>query len=434
MNRHKNIQSKHAWLNKLFATCRGLSFLMMLLSAAIVQADCVADISASDASASYVRAGEFETAGKLWEAINAYERAQGYVCDQGGNPVAKQALAKAIALGTKEGERAEQAANYFNDGRSKGAFQWYQKAAQFQAADRVLMAALEKSPNDFALVGIAIEHFYQRGQAYFITNNRAAITATGGYQLNGRYATYVGGLPAINIERMLATYKSILPDEYLISLVDLEFKKETLVPGDMRTMLQIQQAFSAMQQHWQSDRLVDARKLFEEAQRWAQLLRDNQARAKQLAIVAQAQLAHADRLVAHYGASVSLLGAALDIYRTQEKSLQVKQVQQQARKYADKALAEKQFERASNLYLLAGDEAKAQQVRVQLDAQSEQLSQGLQADASAQVAAMQAIYSDPEKLKELQRQALLLQQQMQQARQNKSAQQEQDQLETDLGL
>jgi hypothetical protein len=435
------LQARAQQTEKLLLLCKAmvtgwalLMLMAMLLSAPLVKADCVADIDASGASKSYAEAVQLESAGKLWEAINLYTYAQGYVCDKGGNPVAQQALAKAITLGTQQGKKAEQSANFFNEGRNKGAFQWYEKGAQFTAADKALMAALERSPNSFEVVSVAIEHFYQRGQAYFAANNRAAISAAGGYELNGRYATYVDSLPAMNVERILNSYSSVLPDAYLKSLVSLEFKKETIVPGDMNAMLQVQQESSAMQQHWQSDRLADAQALFEEAQRWARLLRNNQAIDQQLDKIARAQLAHADRLAAHYSSSYSVLETALDVYRELDKKTQIKQVQQQARNYADKALAAKQFDRSSNFYGLAGDEKKAQQVREQQDAQNEALRESLQADAGAQVAAMQAIYSDPEKLKELQRQAKLLQEQMRQSTNKESYQQEQSQLESDLGL
>src|SRR5690606_7999839 len=138
--------------------------------------------------------------------INKYDVAQGYVCDDGGNPVAKQALTKAIALGSKQGKLEEQKENLFKDGKPVGAFQWYEKGSQFAAADKVLIAALKKAPTNRQLSAFAQEHFKVRAQDYFKSNNKTAISMTGGYSLDPTFDPYVVSLPPTNIERLLNSY------------------------------------------------------------------------------------------------------------------------------------------------------------------------------------------------------------------------------------
>ncbi len=400
-------------------------------------ADCVADLSVADAQRAYQQGTALEAQGELWEAINQYDTAQGYVCEDSGNPVAKQALTKAIALGSKQGKNEEQKGNLFKDGKLAGAFQWYEKGAQFSAADKALIAALKKTPTNMQLSAFAQEHFKTRGQDYFATNNKTAIDAAGGYTLDQSFDNYVISLPPTNIERLLNSYQTILPDTYLQAFATLEQQKDTLQPGDIAGVMNIQQASTQFQQRWKTDRLEDAENVFDEAHSWTQQIRDYKEADALRAKINQACLAHADRLAKSYSGTAKLADSALQFYRQQDKNTQIKALEQQARKYADQAMATMQYQRASDFYTLIGDSDKEQQARTKLDEQQEQLAQNAQMGSAAQIAEMQKMYSDPKKIQELQKQAQDMQKQLE-AQQKKGAsveyQKETDALEDELGL
>lgn len=400
-------------------------------------ADCVADINIADARRLYQEAAQLEASGKLWDSLLKYHAAQGYVCEDGGNPVAKQALSKAITLGSKQGKIEEQKGNLFNDGKPAGAFQWYEKGAQFAAADRVLIAALKKTPTNMDLSAVAQEHFKIRSQDYFSANNEMAITATGGYILDKSLDRYAASVPPTNIEHLLTSYQTLLPDNYLQELAKLEQQKDTVQPGDIAGMMSLQQASTRFQQQWKSDRIEDVRRAFSDAQSWAQQIRDHQEAETQRAKVDEARLQHADRIHASYSDTAKLMESALNIYRQQEKSAQIKNVEKKARGYAQQAMAAKQYQRASDFYNLIGDSEKEQLARTKLDEQQEQLAQNAQMGSAAQIAEMQKMYSDPKKIQELQKQAQEMQKQMEEQRKKGASaeyQKETDALEDELGL
>jgi hypothetical protein len=400
-------------------------------------ADCVADISAAEAREIYQEATQLEATGKLWDALLKYDTAQGYVCDDGGNPIAKQALNKAIALGSQQGKLEEQKGNFYKDGKPVGAFQWYEKGAQFAAADRVLIAALKKDPTNRQVSAIAQEHFKVRGENYFAANNQSAIAASGGYQLDKNHDTYVRSLPPTNIERLLNSYQTLLPDTYLQALAKLEQQKDTLQPGDIAGVMNIQQASTQFQQQWKTERIEDIEQAFNDAHSWTQQVRDYKEADVLRAKIDQARLVHADRIAKSYAGTAKLAESALQFYRQQDKDAQIKTLEQKARNYADQAMAAKQYQRASDFYNLIGDSEKEQQARTKLDEQQEQLAQNAQMGSTAQIAEMQRMYSDPKKIQELQKQAQEMQKQLEEQRKKGTSaeyQQETDALEDELGL
>ncbi len=416
-------------------------FSASLLSLAIFSplnfADCVADLSVPDAKRAYQEGTNLEAQGQFWDAINKYDLAQGYVCEDGGNPVAKQALSKAIALGSKQGKLEEQKGNLFKDGKLAGAFQYYEKGAQFAAADKALIAALKKAPTNIQLSAFAQEHFKVRAQDYFTNNNKMAIEATGGYKLDPSFDPYVVSLPPTNIERLLNSYQTLLPDAYLQAFAKLEQQNDAIKPGDIMGAMSVQQASTQFQQQWKTDRIEDIRKAFDEAHSWTQQIRDYKESDVLRAKIDKARLAHADRLANSYSSTLKLMESALEFYRQQDKEAHIKTLEQKARRYADEAMGVAQYQRASNFYALIGDYAKEEQARAKLDEQTEQLAKDAQMGSAAQIAEMQKIYSDPKKIQELQQQAQEMQKQMEaQQQKGKSAeyQKETDELENELGL
>jgi|GEM_PF-2203959 len=413
------------------------SIIILGLATQISLADCAADLNADDARRVYQEATQLEAAGKLWDALLKYDTAQGYVCDDGGNPVAKQALDKAIALGSQQGKLEEQKGNLYKDGKPAGAFQWYERGAQFAAADRTLIAALKKDPTNRQISAVAQEHFKVRGEDYFAANNKSAIAASGGYQLDKSYDTYVRSLPPTNIDRLLTSYHTLLPDAYLQAFAKLGQQKDALKPGDVVGIMNIQQQATSFQQQWKTDRIEDIRNAFSDAQSWTQQVRDIKETEQLREKIAQAGLAHADRMMKSYSSTLEFLESATEFYSQYEKEAQFKVAKQKAAGYADQAMAAGQYDRASRFYSLSGDNEKEQQARDKLDAQTDQLAQDAQAGSAAQLAEMQKMYSDPKKIQELQKQAQEMQKQMQAQQKNSKSetyQKESDELEEELGL
>lgn len=400
-------------------------------------ADCVADISAAEAREIYQEAIQLEAAGKLWDALLKYDIAQGYVCDDGGNPVAKQALGKAIALGSQQGKMEEQKGNFYKDGKPVGAFQWYEKGSRFAAADKVLVAALKKAPTNMQLSAFAQEHFKVRAQDYFKANNKTAISMTGGYLLDPTFDPYVVSLPPTNIERLLSSYTTVLPDAYLQAFAKLEQQKDAIKPGDMMGAMSLQQASTQFQQQWKTDRIEDVRKAFDEAHSWTQQIRDYKEADVWRTKIDQARLTHADRISKSYSGTVKLVESALEFYRQLDKNTQIATLEQKARSYADQAMAAAQYQRASDFYSLIGDYDKEEQARAKIDAQRDQMAKDAEMGSAAQIAEMQKMYSDPKKIQQLQKQAQEMQKQLdEQHKKGTSAeyQKETDELEDELGL
>jgi hypothetical protein len=400
-------------------------------------ADCVADISAAEARKAYQEATRLEAAGNLWDALLKYDIAQGYVCDNGGNPIASQSLDKAMTLGRQQGALEEKKGNFYKDRKPVGAFQWYEKGAQFSAADRVLVAALKKDPANRQMSAFAHEHFNERSQVYFATNNKSAIAASGDYQLDKNYETYVRSLPPTNIERLLNSYHTLLPDAYLHAFAQLEQQKDALQPGDIDGMINIQQAATQLQQQWQTDRLKDIKNAFDEAHRWTQQIHDDKAADIQRAQIDQARLAHADRIAKRYASTARLADSAMQFYRQQNKNEQIKAMEHKARIYAEQAMAAKKYQRARDFYSLIGDDENEQQARVQMEAQQAQLANNAQMSSAAQIADMQKMYSDPKKIQNLLKQAQEMQKQLEEQRKKGASVKEQQEtaaLEDELGL
>ncbi len=415
----------------------GACLLVIASAAPLSFADCVADLSVADAQQAYQQGMNLEAQGQLWDAINKYDVAQGYVCDDGGNPVAKQALTKAIALGSKQGKLEEQKENLFKDGKPVGAFQWYEKGSQFAAADKVLIAALKKAPTNRQLSAFAQEHFKVRAQDYFKSNNKTAISMTGGYSLDPTFDPYVVSLPPTNIERLLNSYNTVLPDAYLQAFAKLEQQKDATKPGDMMGAMNMQQASTQFQQQWKTDRVEDIRKAFDEAHSWTQQIRDYREADVWRAKIDQARLAHADRISKSYSGTVKLVESALEFYRQLDKEAQISALEQKARSYADQAMAAAQYQRASDFYSLIGDYDKEEQARAKIEAQRDQMAKDAEMGSAAQIAEMQKMYSDPEKIQQLQKQAQEMQKQLEEQRKKGTSaeyQKETDELEDELGL
>lgn len=259
----------------------------------------------------------------------------------------------------------------------------------------------------------------------------------GEYKLDSSFDPYVVSLPPTNIERLLNSYTTLLPEAYLQGFAKLEQQKDAVKPGDMTSAINLQQAAKQFQQQWKTDRIDDIENALDEAHTWTQQIRDYREAEKWIAKIDQARLAHADRISKSYSETAKLLENALTFYRQLDKEPQINALENSARNYADQAMAAAQYQRAMDFYDLIGDYDKEAQARAKLEAQNDQLAKDAEMGSAAQIAEMQKMYSDPEKIQQLQKQAQEMQKQMEE-QQKKGAsaeyQKETDELEDELGL
>ena len=260
---------------------------------------------------------------------------------------------------------------------------------------------------------------------------------TGGYKLDPSFDPYVVSLPPTNINRLLNSYSSLLPDAYLQGFAKLGQQNDAIKPGDVMGAINAQQMATQFQQQWKTDRIEDIRKAFDEAHSWTQQIRDYKEADVLRAKIDQARLAHADRISKSYSGTVKLLESALEFYRQLDKETQIKALEQKARGYADQAMTAGQYQRASDFYSLIGDYDKEQLAREKMNAQRDQIAKDAEMGSAAQIAEMQKMYSDPKKIQELQKQAQEMQKQLEEQRKKGASaeyKKETDELEDELGL
>ena len=400
-------------------------------------ADCVADISVADAKRYFQQGSQLESRGDVYAALVAYNTAQGYVCEDGGNPVAKSASQKASALGSALGEKAERQGHFYTvDDNKPGAFQYYEAGAHFAAADRMLVAALQQDPANRSLSATAQEHFRTRGEAYFTANNAMRLAVSGAYRLNPDHVRYVQSLPRINIDQLLKQASAQLPDTYLLEYRQLEEQKEKLEPSDFVASLQLQKAATEFQQKWRSDRLEDLRKIYDTATSWTQQMQDHSEAETMRTKIAAQKSAQADKLLNNFADIPNILETAVNFYYSADNQNKVAAAQKRAGELAEIALREERFARAAHYYRINGDYAQETAAEKKLQAQMEATAARMSAGYADQATELQKYYSDPDKIQALQREALKIQQSLQQKQQQneKNFKQEQDALEAELGL
>lgn len=408
----------------------------LLVAAPAALADCVADTTVAEAKLDYQQGAQLEARGDAMGALRAYEAAQGYVCEDGGNPVAKAAAGKAAALAGKRGQQAEaQGHHYASDNASPGAFQWYEAGGHYAAADRSLVAALRKNPQDLALSAFAQEHFQRRGEPYFLANHQLQISAAGPYTRDKTHAEFVAGLPISNIERLLKQAAGHVPDAYLKEWAALDHRQVTAKPHDIAASIQLQQQAGQFEQTWQSNRLDDTLKLFQQANSWTQQLRDH-ARAEQLRErIDRARILHADRLLAGYAGVPDVMQSALDAYQASDAQAKVDATQRRAGQLADEAMKAQQYQRAARFYYLAEQYEQEQLANAQYQAEQDAMAEAMSSGYAAQAAQLRTRYSNPEQIQALQQKAMEMQKQLEQQSSGQPGfEAETDALEQELGL
>jgi hypothetical protein len=413
-----------------------LVILLLLLVNRLSRADCAVGQSIQQAQASYAQGEQFELSGQPWLAVNAFHKAQDYVCGRPGNTVAPQAIKKAAHIAKQQAELAIAQGNLFNDSvTAPGAFQWFEQGLLFSEADKTLVAALKKSVHNLDVVDFALRHFNERSENYFVANHVTVINTLGAYKPDADLVAFVRHLPAENIQYLLASYAETLPQKYLEGLADLERRRIKVNPLDMLAVDKIQHLSMKFFQRWKTNRLDDATHLFDLASDWLQLVFDPRQQTEIQQRILQARLAHADHLLMQYAEIPPLLEHVISVYMRTNQSSKLQQAKQMANKQAEQAIANAQFNLARRFYELAGNEQKAGLAQQQYDQQNQQFVEQMAAIYSNQAADMQKRWSDPELIQSMQQQAQQLQQNLLkdkvQSQQKRSAQQ---QLEQELGL
>lgn len=416
---------------------RVLSLLGMLILSPFSWADCVADITAAEAQDFFDKGRKLQDRGQDAVALNSYIRAQGYVCDAGGNPVLRQALERAAMLGKKNGALAEQKKHWFDESISHyGAFQWYEKSGYFAKADHALVQALKLDPANRQLSATAQEHFRHRSMDYFGRNSTDLINVTEPYQMSQPHFEYVAALPAENIRLLLQQQSELVPKQYLEELTALSDAQDDLRSTDLVGQMRLQQQAKAFSDKWFDKGLEASEKSFYLAHEWTRQMLDY-AKAEQLKqqITAE-QLKLADWFSRDYAHSHEVLRVALSFYLQADRADLVQKVRVQAVASGDKAMAAHHYQRASQFYNLAEQDEKMDLAEQKLAEQREQLSQQMAGQSQQQIDAMKALANDPEKLQAMQQNALKLQKELEQKQQQQQQKfgEETDTLAEELGI
>lgn len=388
---------------------------LLLLLSPLSWADCVADLTAEEAKDFFAKGRQLQDKGQDAAALQSYIKAQGYVCDKGGNPVLRQSLERAAFLGKKHGALAEQQNHWFDENSGQyGAFQWYEKSGYFAKADHALVQALQLDPANRQLSALAQEHFRHRSMDYFGRNSADRIAATEAYQMSQQHFDYVAALPAENVRLLLGKQSELVPKEYLDELAALAIKQDTMRATDLAGQMKLEQQARVFAEKWRDKGLDSSAKNFDLALEWTRQMPDHhQAEQLQQQIIA-ARLKHADWFSRDYAQSHDILRQALSFYQQSDRADLVQKVQVQALAAGDKAMAAEQYQRASQFYNLAEQDEKMDLAEQKLAEQRDRLSQQMAGQSQQQIDAMQALARDPEKLKAMQQKAAALQKELQQ--------------------
>lgn len=397
---------------------RVLPLLGMLILSPFSWADCVADITAAEARDFFDKARKLQDRGQDAVALSSYVRAQGYVCDQGGNPVVRQAQERAALLGKKNGALAAQQKHWFDESISHyGAFQWYEKSGYFAKADHALVQALTQNPANRELSAIAQEHFRHRSMDYFGRNSADLIAVTEAYQMSPQHFDYVAALPAKNIRLLLDKQSELVPKAYLDELTALSVAQDNLRATDLVGQMKLQQQAKTFAQKWQHKGLDAAAEHFDLAMEWTRQMPDYDKAELLKQQIAAVRLEQANWFSRDYAQSHEILRQALSFYLQADRADLVQKVRVQALAAGDKAMVAQRYQQASQFYHLAEQDDKIDLAEQKLAEQRDRLSQQMAGQSQQQIEAIKALANDPEKLKAMQQKAALLQKELEQKQQ-----------------
>jgi hypothetical protein len=248
-------------------------------------------------------------------------------------------------------------------------------------------------------------------------------------------------MPAIGVERALKAEMSAWNEQYLRELADqVQARPEDVT--DMAAMQRYSAAQQGFAQKWPSDLLEQSRDALGLAWQWANVANDEALSQKVATQRAQRIEMRVNTLTKSFNRAPQLLDAAIEYQMMQQqlddtaRALKAKSIRQQAAQLGDQAHAQKRYLLASDYYRVARLDDKAQAAQ-ELSRQAAMAKMQPSIDqAQKQAEAMQAAFSDPEKVKQMQEQARAAQKaiQAQQQANAKSNAKKADDLEKELGL
>lgn len=409
----------------------------LVLGSLVVGGQALADCPGpfvTDAKQAYEQAQAYEKQGKQEQALRAYERAEGYVCEN-VNPYEANAAKRAAPLGLALGGAAEKKGDW------RLAFELYDAGGHFAQADRAFMAFTRAKADNPDAYQAAREHFDTRGLESFASNHSAALKVTGAYRPDAKLIAEVSAMPAKGFERASQKESAAFNEQYLSDYVRLiQARADDLTdPAAIQRTISAQQVFV---QKWQQQEPIKATlEALRTMRAWGSVSGDERLARQAETQVRERADQHAKVLAQKYSAAPKMLEEAIGFVRMQgletaQSDARIGSLRAQALKLADEAGAKKRYLLAAEYYDVAGESAKSQAMR---DRQGQVAMQKMQPsidEAKRQAEELQKQFSDPEKVKAMREQAEAARQSIQkeQASSKQANRKSAEDLEKELGL
>ncbi|MBZ0220499.1 MAG: hypothetical protein K8I01_08735 [Candidatus Methylomirabilis sp.] len=362
------------------------------------------------------------------EAFKSYNRARTPVCSA-KNPVENEAAARLAPIALKLGKAAEK------NGEIKRAFEFYEAGGHFAAADHMMLAiARAAGVNERDKVERAMSHFDGRRSGDFKIERKPALAAAGEYELDTSMYDEVMNLPAANGKKALEAESKALDEDYLGEYQAVLNARPKVPTLDEDVLKEGQASEKAFRRKWKTDRIEESLKLLSEAHSWF-VVAPPDARKEAISELGKRRIMRGELITERYHGAPGLLEKAAQYFRAAGDEKRIKEVRTKAKVLGDQAMQKGHFLDAKDYYKLAEDSAGEAKADAGIkEAEERQAAKAAGAGAS-QIEELKRFYGDPEKAKEMQRSAEEMQKRMlKDSRQRKQFQQEQDDLERELGL
>lgn len=374
---------------------------MGLMAVNSAWADCAADATISDVKQAYARGQQLEKAGDARGALGAYVAAQEYTCDP--NPVAADAARRAAVIAKPLGDAAKA------KGDHAAAFDFYERGGHFAAADQALVARIHQAPDDSTLYAESLRHTRYRALPAFQANEAVRIKVTGAYTLDPDLLKVVETMPVKATERALAAEDAAFDEAWMAEYVAL-MNGRPQNPADFGALQEFAGTMQAFQARHRKDPLQDPLDAMAQLRKWESQVIDNTLAATLARRRAGRAEARATLLAQKYAAAPKLLELAIDYlgHSSGDSSAQrprVLKVRHQAEALGDAAVAAKRYQLAIEYFSVAGASNKEDAANAQLQAMARQQMQPSIEAMQREAEALQARFSDPQMIAEMQRQA-----------------------------
>jgi hypothetical protein len=393
-------------------------------------ADC--DGGVDDKQRIYERALAAERAGDKEAALYGFRAAQGYACGP-ENPYEADAARRAAPLGLELGAAAEKR------GDLRRAVSLYDAGGHFAIADRVLMELTRAEQDQPSAYQRALEHYRNRAEPSFQSNNAAALKVTGAYTPDPKYMAEVQAMPARGVERALARERAAFNEQQLREYVAL-IQASPDDALDTRAMMRWMDEMAAHEKKWQGkDPAAESRRALQELRMWGLNGNDEELRASVEKSWASLVEQRATTLRTAFHRAPKLLKDAMDYYGVlgpehPDLAGKLAAIRSQARQIAEEAERNGRYSLAADYYGVAGDDAKAQAVRsAQQQAAMQQMQPSLDA-ARTQLEGLLQQFGDPAAVEALRQQAEAARRSLEQSSSPQSGRQSAEELERALGL